>query len=297
MELSSCYDTDLIKNENDNLLQQNRELRQRLYLLQENVELRNILEQSHDNPDETQPHGITTQRDKEDSKSNRDDAKPKMDSMDEAGPKPNIDSMDGAVHKPNMDSTDGAGHADGSRCQTDASKQIADIEKKNECGSHSAQNSYQLNLMQHIIGEIAFQLDRRILAYIFPDHGRLYGVTVANIPQKITEASTDRVSGKVDVKKKADMMQRYEDIMSTLKQYGYDVAVHPTFSENIVNVYGIMKEHPPLNSPEMRSLCDPANLKKIAYCTVPSSDLDNVLILLKCLSKLSRRDGKPVIML
>lgn len=105
------------------------------------------------------------------------------------------------------------------------------------------------------------------------------------------------MSGRVDVKKQADMMQRYEELMSTLKQYGYNTDVHPTFSENLINVYGIMKEYPPLNSPEMRSLCDPANLKKIAYCTVPSSDLDNVLILLKCLSKLSRRDGKPVFLL
>ncbi|XP_044151299.1 speriolin-like protein [Bufo gargarizans] len=269
MELPSCYDTNLLKSENDNLKQQNIELRKILQLTQENAELRNILEKSSHNPDELQLCGVRTKHREEDSRYKMDSAKPSMDS-----------------HKQHKEET---GHTEDSRSQPDGAKHAAI-----ECGTHSPQNSHQLHLMQRIIGEIAFQLDRRILTNIFPHQGRLYGITVANIAQKITEASTDHESGKVVERKKAEMMQRYEDIMNLMKQYGYDVAVHPTFSENLVNVYGIMKEYPPSNSHEMRSLCDPANLKKIAYSAVPSSDLENVLILLKCLSKLSRRDGKPV---
>ncbi|XP_078541538.1 speriolin-like protein [Lissotriton helveticus] len=160
---------------------------------------------------------------------------------------------------------------------------------KDECAEPQ-----QVHKMGRIVGEIAFQLDRRILAYIFQDRIRLYGITVSNIPQKIKEATSCRSTGKVDEEQKSNLKLRYKCIMDKLSQFDYDPCVHPGFSEYIVNLFGILKERPQPGSEELKHLMDPENLKKMATSTVPESDLQDVLILLKCLTQLSKEDGKPV---
>ncbi|KAM4608080.1 speriolin-like protein [Discoglossus pictus] len=248
MELLNSHDIGPIQNENDRLLMENGELRKLVGLMQENLELRTILEKTSHQIEENPAPGAKAVKSK------------------------------------------------GEECAKEGSdkKECEKKEDEAEGAMHPPQNSHQLHRMQRIVGEIAFQLDRRILAYIFQDRVRLYGITVSNIPQKIAEAVQDRQTGQEDTKKKDEMNKRYEEVLEKLKANGYDPQIHPAFSEYIVNVYGIIKEYPPPGSPDMKNICDPDNLKKIANSTVPSDDLKDVLILLKCLSNLSRDDGKPV---
>ncbi|XP_030046114.1 speriolin-like protein, partial [Microcaecilia unicolor] len=156
------------------------------------------------------------------------------------------------------------------------------------------QDSHQLRCMERTVGEIAFQLDRRILASVFQDRVRLYGISVSNITEKINEFSIDCQTNKVNENKRSEMLKRYSDIMNKLCEYGYDPKVHPQFSEYLVNTYGILKERPQPGSNELKSLMDPETLKKTASSAVPADDLKDVLVLLRCLKHLSKEDGKPL---
>ncbi|XP_065256199.1 speriolin [Emys orbicularis] len=147
---------------------------------------------------------------------------------------------------------------------------------------------------ERIVGEIAFQLDRRILSSIFPERVRLYGFTVNNIPEKIIQASTNAISNQVDEQQCTAMTRRYLEIMNRLKAVGYNPCMHPSFTEYIVNAYGILRERPELAASESGSYNNVDFLRKVVLETVPEPVRDNALILLECLAQLAKDDGKPM---
>uniref|UniRef100_A0A8C3W5T3 Spermatosis and centriole associated 1 like n=1 Tax=Catagonus wagneri TaxID=51154 RepID=A0A8C3W5T3_9CETA len=143
-----------------------------------------------------------------------------------------------------------------------------------------------------IVGEIAFQLDRRILACVFPGVTRLYGFTVSNIPEKIKQTSIKSLDGSVDEKKLRELTHRYVTLTARLERLGYSRDVHPAFSELLVNTYGILKQRPDVRAnPLHRS---PAALRKLVIDVVPPKFLGDALLLLSCLCELSKEDGRPL---
>ncbi|XP_040842701.1 speriolin-like protein [Ochotona curzoniae] len=143
-----------------------------------------------------------------------------------------------------------------------------------------------------IVGEIAFQLDRRILAYVFPGVTRLYGFTVSNIPEKIKQTSVKSLDGSVDQKKLRELTQRYLTLTARLERLGYNREVHPVFSEFLINTYGILKQRPDLRANPLHS--SPAALRKLLIDVVPPKFLGDSLLLLNCLCELSKADSKPL---
>ncbi|XP_051854273.1 speriolin-like protein isoform X1 [Antechinus flavipes] len=143
-----------------------------------------------------------------------------------------------------------------------------------------------------IVGEIAFQLDRRILAYVFPGVTRLYGFTVSNIPEKIKQTSIKSLDGSVDEKKLRDLTHRYLTLTTRLEKLGYNREVHPVFSEFLINTYGILKQRPDLRSNPLHN--NPAALRKLVIDIVPPKFLGDSLLLLNCLCELSKEDSKPL---
>ncbi|XP_043549362.1 speriolin-like protein [Chiloscyllium plagiosum] len=142
-----------------------------------------------------------------------------------------------------------------------------------------------------VIGEIAFQLDRRILAHVFPGLTRLYGYTVSNIPSKIKQNSINPTDGTVDKQKWREMTQCYTALLSKLEKLNYNTDIHTGFSEFLVNTYGILKQRP---NAYTNITYNPIILRKLVIDMVPAKFLRDTLVLLNCLCELSRNDKKPL---
>ncbi|XP_071003591.1 speriolin-like protein [Oncorhynchus clarkii lewisi] len=176
-----------------------------------------------------------------------------------------------------------------------------------ETASCSYVMSQKVKDPERLVGEIAFQLDRRILSYVFQGQNRLYGFTVLNIRDKIIQVSTHPLTGKVDEGYRLQLSQRYTELMAKLKQLGYSMTLHPPFTEFIINTYGILKQRADSYSTrelgynrwlednkQQSNLNSPDFLRRVVINAAPSKLLKDLLLLFSCLSFMARQDGKPL---
>uniref|UniRef100_A0A668TZB1 Speriolin C-terminal domain-containing protein n=1 Tax=Oreochromis aureus TaxID=47969 RepID=A0A668TZB1_OREAU len=154
---------------------------------------------------------------------------------------------------------------------------------------------YLVSAPDRLLGEICYQLDRRILSYIFQGHTRLYGFIMANIPNKIIEVSTHPLTGKVDQGYQLHLTQRHAELMERLSQLGYKEALHPPFTEFIVNSYGILTERSSQHSTQGMDYNNPDFLKKVIMTTAPRKLHKDLLVVLTCLCMMAEMDRKPLL--
>eukprot|EP00063_Salmo_salar_P064614 XP_014039449.1 PREDICTED: speriolin-like protein isoform X2 [Salmo salar] len=169
-----------------------------------------------------------------------------------------------------------------------------DPREHEETASCSYIMSHKVKDPERLVGEIAFQLDRRILSYVFQGQTRLYGFTVLNIRDKIIQVSTHPLTGKVDEGYRLQLSQRHAELMAKLKQLGYSMTLHPPFTEFIINTYGILKQRADSYSAQEQGYNSSDFLRRVVINAAPCKLLKDLLLLFSCLSFMARQDGKPL---
>ncbi|MEE6522819.1 hypothetical protein FKM82_021437, partial [Ascaphus truei] len=153
----------------------------------------------------------------------------------------------------------------------------------------------QLEHCQQIVGEICFQLERRILASIFLEQSQLHGCSVSNAQENILQETSCLITNKVDESQRTEMNQRFMDMMNRLNKYGYNPCVHSIISKKLLNTYGRIKKDRPLpGTSEIVSYSDPEVMWKMVAEVMPTFVLKDVGVLHNCLVNLAKEDGKPL---
>ncbi|ELT98258.1 hypothetical protein CAPTEDRAFT_189962 [Capitella teleta] len=135
-----------------------------------------------------------------------------------------------------------------------------------------------------LVGELAYQLDRRILTSIFQSDRstskrRYYGFLVSNIPEKIQEETLNCSTGQINARRKRDLERRFIDVVHKLAS---------------VNRHGLLPT-PDGESFVRRLFPDKKKeLEEFLLQFVPTKDERDVVVLLNALVLLAEQDGQPL---
>ncbi|XP_059172759.1 uncharacterized protein LOC131953551 [Physella acuta] len=149
-----------------------------------------------------------------------------------------------------------------------------------------------------ILGELAFQLERRILDYVFgmedTKRKRFYGYTVGNI-FSMMERESKNPRGGSDAITKSELVCRLRKLMVGLEKYGYNIKFHAEFAQEIVNKYGLLACPPDQVTIEEFRLNDPLAISTlIQQLAQGPSEMSHLNVLLNSLVYLSNCDHRPL---
>ncbi|BFZ19257.1 hypothetical protein BsWGS_22296 [Bradybaena similaris] len=160
------------------------------------------------------------------------------------------------------------------------------------------ESAAQIRPSAKILGELAFQIERRILDYVFGLEGskrrRFYGYTVNNIHQMIAKESKNH-KGQDDPVRKAELELRLSKLLQGLKQAGYNVKIHGDFAQQMINRYGLLSCPPDSGTVEDFGLQNASCISKlIPQLARGEHEANKFQVLLRGLQYLSKLDGAPL---
>ncbi|XP_038055080.1 uncharacterized protein LOC119727300 [Patiria miniata] len=138
-----------------------------------------------------------------------------------------------------------------------------------------------------ILGEIAFQTERRILAFVFQRREILYGYNLGNLEIMIrTHPDQDC---------RSVLLRRYELLMDVLRGYGWLRGRHAQFVADTIARHGIFQDVESAQAEALkRGWSNPSELKRGVLCLCPVVEVLDMLVILDCLLHMARNDGLPV---
>merc|ERR1712183_761449 len=148
---------------------------------------------------------------------------------------------------------------------------------------------------ERLIGEIAFQLDKRILHNVFSTHKRLYGFNVRNISEKIDEYTRDFSSGAVEIEKRENLRAKRDATIKFLSRAAhYDIKKHALMCEKLINRFGVLRVGSTRGKEEYRSVMTEKYLKSAIMSTIEPESTYDTLIILNSLLAFAKLDGKSL---
>lgn len=141
-------------------------------------------------------------------------------------------------------------------------------------------------LDERLLGEICYQLERRILTLIFSPTKQFYGYSLRYLPLIIEHESNEQ--------QRTMYKKRFEQIENSLRSVHFQFDYHSNLTFSLINQYGIYFDYQWLNHhahllgsrSQIHSLCQSIFSKKIYN--------EDLQIILYSLEMISNSDGKPV---
>ncbi|KAK7097051.1 uncharacterized protein [Littorina saxatilis] len=169
-----------------------------------------------------------------------------------------------------------------------------------------------------LLGEVAFQLERRIIRQVFHEkksstsnktdntgdnrfdnndtRHRFYGFTVLNIPEKIRAETREPRTLKRNCAREAVLLRRFQDVITFLRDNcQYFVHKHGKLCQDLINKHGLFNQPPDVATITRLGLDDFRSVRNHVIKLSDKEERQDMLVIVDCLRALALKEDKPIL--